>query len=168
MNWAKDIFNKYRSRTGVLVTHEFLEPGDGYDGDPDLVDTTKRNWRFSNEGIILNSKLVGEANNIKYVICGHQHGAYCITSNFYSRVVYNIVLDFQAAAIPHTKKEYNLQDYGHGLHFGMGLMTMMFIDHKQNRIHFHTYSPWAEKNGWFDQVSTFWNGSFSVPLQLVP
>lgn len=163
--WVKGRFNAYTAKTGILVTHDYLDPNDGLSGDPDVINPASRGWIRSTAGTNLYNDVVSPCTNVRYVICGHQPGVAKRSITIGSRTVQEVVIDFQTAATPQTIKALGLYNGENGAHFGMGMLTFMFVDKTNNLIHFRTYSPWAEKNSWFDRFGSTVDG-FDVPLSL--
>ena len=133
--WTNSILAKYPDRYAILGVHSYMhETG---------VLTTL------GKGIY--QKIVVPNPNVRLVLCGHHHAAGRKSTELddngdgqTDRTVYQILADYQAA--------------GQG---GGGFLRLLTFDKAANRLQVRTYSPYLEKNSFYEDPDI---DTFELPL----
>lgn len=123
--WAKDVFDQYPDRIGVLCLHDYY---------------TKK-LTLSEDGQKWHDNVVAKSPNLFMVLCGHKYGAYCFPESFddngdgrEDRTVYQMLFNYQAS----------LKDGGGGY------LRLMQINETEGTLHNLTYSPYIGDFNRFD------------------
>ncbi len=116
IQWAKEIFQQYPDRVGVLCLHDYY---------------TKK-LTLSDDGKKWHDRVVAKCSNLYMVLCGHKYGAYCFPESFdddrdgkEDRTVYQMLFNYQAS----------LHDGGGGY------LRLMQINEADGTLTNLTYSP---------------------------
>lgn len=80
--WANQILQRYSHRNAIICTHQYLSATTGG------YDTNSRAKEIYNEIVLPNE-------NVKLVLCGHNHGSIKLEKKIANRVVYEILSDYQ-------------------------------------------------------------------------
>ncbi len=80
--WANQILKRYSHRNAIICTHQYLSATTGG------YDTNSRAKEIYNEIVLPNE-------NVKLVLCGHNHGSIKLEKKIANRVVYEILSDYQ-------------------------------------------------------------------------
>ncbi len=80
--WANQILQRYSHRNAIICTHQYLSATTGG------YDTNSRAKEIYNEIVLPNE-------NVKLVLCGHNHGSIKLEKKIGSRVIYEILSDYQ-------------------------------------------------------------------------
>lgn len=117
--WANSVFGQYPSSFGILAIHEYLNT----DGS------------FSGDGSTLYNQIVVPNQNVRMVLCGHNHGYWLNTKSIGGRTVYEALGD--------------PQDIGTG---GDGWFNILQFDVPRNQIHLQSYSSMLKTYGSYDYI----------------
>ncbi len=116
MAWAQEVLDAHKEIPTIIQRHEILE----FNTD----NTTQRSARGRN----LWADFVYNNDQVFMTICGHHHGAgHQVSKNAYGHDVIEMVVDYQCA-----------------YQGGNGWTRFAEFDEANNKIHFHTFSPWVE------------------------
>lgn len=126
IEWATNVLKSYPDHFGVLMVHDYLK----VDGEVEL-DSQYSNVRM------LHDELVAKNDNIRLIICGHNHGVNTNLEYFGERPVYSILADYQS--LPKG---------------GLGYMRMLKFDVENNLVYVNTYSPYEDKTSYFTDKQT--------------
>ena len=121
IEWASTVLQTYSDRFGILMVHDYLtvsgdvEMGSGY-----------------SDVAMLHDELVAKNENIRLVLCGHNHGANTNLEYFGDRAVYSILADYQSLS-----------------RGGLGYLRMLKFDVENDLIYVNTYSPYLDSTSYF-------------------
>lgn len=124
--FAKEAFDAYPTRTGILCVHDFITTEGG----------------LSEAGQRIREKVFAPCSNVYMVLCGHNYGLYCLTDAFddnkdgsAERTVYELMMNYQAA----------------GKEGGSGYLRLMQFDEEKGLITCINYSPYLKDYNWLDE-----------------
>ncbi len=133
VDWMDAVLERHPDKTAVLMLHEYLSK----DGD------------HSEAGRDLFERLVVPSANVKYVLCGHNHGVARREDAIdddgdgqSDRTVYQILADYQAEP-----------------NGGDGFLRLLRFDPESGRIEVSAYSPYLNEYNRFEEED-----SFELPL----
>lgn len=125
IRWAKDVFDRYPDRVGVLCLHDYF---------------TKQ-LHLSDDGQKWFDQVVKTCPNLYLVLCGHKYGSYCFPAALdddgdgaADRTVYQLLFNYQAS-----------QHDGGG-----GYLRLIQIDEQAGTMRHLTYSPQLDDFNRFD------------------
>ncbi len=121
IEWANTVLETYPDYFGILMVHDYLTVS----GDVEL------GSRYSDVQM-LHDELVAANDNIRLILCGHNHGANTNLEYFDGRPVYSILADYQSLA-----------------QGGLGYMRMLKFDVENDLIYVNTYSPYEDSTEYF-------------------
>ncbi len=117
--WARDVFNKYPDRVGVLCLHKYMDS----------------NTLLNDTGKTIRREVVSKCPNVYMVLCGHRYNDDCVPVKYdddgdgrKERTVYQCISNFQA--LPNG---------------GNGYIRFVKIDEDRGMMYFNTYSPVIKK-----------------------
>ncbi|MEV0157004.1 LamG-like jellyroll fold domain-containing protein [Micromonospora sp. NPDC050686] len=157
-DWASSVFQRYRDRNGILLTHAYIAPSGAPDG---------RGANFSTDGSRAFSTIVTANPNVFLVLAGHEHGVGTnLKTGVGVTVAHNVVellADYQfykmtAGELWPEKVDANgnLDLDGDGtidhrkgdlLQFGASFLRLLQIDVDRARMSVDTYSPMLDNFG---------------------
>ena len=122
IEWANEILAQYPDHFGILLVHQYLTVG----GDLDTGAT-----QYANVSM-LHDDLVAKNDNIRLILCGHNHGVNSNLEYFDGRPVYSILADYQGLSLG-----------------GLGYMRMLKFDVENDLIYVNTYSPYQDSTEYY-------------------
>ena len=130
IKWAREVFNTYPERVGILCTHDYLMiPG-----------------TLSDYGQGIYDRLVTQCNNIYAVLCGHRYASNCFPVEIdddedgeTDRTVLQMICNYQAIG---KKGAVNTG--------GDGYIRLWTIDENEGVIRYTSYSPYLDDYVYFD------------------
>ena len=129
IDWINGVLQGYPDRLAVLMLHEYLSVS----GDHTEV------------GQVLFERIVAPNKNVRFVLCGHNHGVTRRTDavddtgdGTPDRIVYQILADYQA------------ESKG-----GNGFLRLLRFEPALGRVYVSTYSPYLEKFDCFEGEDSF-------------
>jgi hypothetical protein len=186
-DWATSVFERYRDRNGILITHGYLGASANLDG---------RGAGLAADGNKLYKQVVAANPNVFLVLAGHVHGVgtnlKTIAGAEVSHKVVELLADYQEYQMPardvFTSKTCatcvidgagNIDVDGNGvidhaptdsLRFGASWMRLLQFDTEASTMSVDTYSPFFDKFGNEEYSTTrTYNGAennFTVPVNL--
>ena len=121
IEWANTVLETYPDYFGILMVHDYLTVA----GEVEL------NSKYSDVKM-LHDELVAVNDNIRLILCGHNHGANTNLEYFGDRPVYSILADYQSLA-----------------QGGSGYMRMLKFDVENDLIYVNTYSAYEDSTAYF-------------------
>lgn len=131
INWANQVLQQYKDRKAILAVHEYLLYSGTYGTD-----------NYGGKKIM--EQIVQPNSNVFMVLCGHNQSAYYNVKRIGGKVVYELLHDYQDAALG-----------------GTGYVRMMYFDLKKQLLYMVPYSPITKDNyGFFQEKHEF----YTIPL----
>jgi hypothetical protein len=143
-DWARDVFDQYSGRNGILLTHAMLAPSESADG---------RGADFSHDGAVIDEHVLQQSDNVALVLSGHEHG---VAINVRRDVgtggnnVSELLADYQFYEIPAEQlglDEIAGYDPDEGLRFGAAYFRLLQFDLDRGEVSVDTYSPFMDDFG---------------------
>jgi hypothetical protein len=186
-DWANSIFERYRDRNGILITHGYLAASSNEDG---------RDASFSADGSKLYTKVVSANPNVFLVLAGHVHGVGTNLQTFQTSSVHHktveLLADYQAYQVKASKiftpencptcitaADGQIDVDGDGvidhspadpLVFGASFLRLLQFDVAKSTLTVDTYSPFFEEFGAteYDPAARYSGAedNFTVPVDL--
>ncbi len=126
IEWANNVLQQYPDHFGILLVHDYLK----VDGSVELGSSYA-------DVQMLHDDLVAVNDNIRLVLCGHNHGVNTNLEYFGDRAVYSVLADYQSLS-----------------RGGLGYMRMLKFDVENDLIYVNTYSPLEDKTEYFTDKQT--------------
>ncbi len=127
-DWANTVLSAHRNRIAVLTMHQYLQT------DGNRMPIGQSVW----------DNVVVPNNNVRLVLCGHNHGEAYRVDMEDGRQVYQVLADYQS--------------YTNG---GNGFLRIMRFAPAEGRVYVETYSPYV------DQYETDGNSQFTLDFPMV-
>lgn len=146
-DWMNQVLQSYPDRKAILCFHDYLYTN----GLRDAV----------GEGIYQNVVLKNP--NVFLTLNGHYHGAARLADQ----------IDDNGDGIPDRTVYQILADYQAGPEGGDGFIRYLTFDTNNNTLHFSTYSPYLDKENFFDNSDSNkdqygYQDDFTLPIDLTP
>ena len=121
IEWASNVLKDHSDYFGIIMVHDYLR----VDGSIQLTGGVS-------DVSMLHDELIAKNDNVRLVLCGHNHSANTNLEYFGNRPVYSILMDYQDLAMG-----------------GLGYMRMLKFDVENDLIYVNTYSPYENKTAYF-------------------
>lgn len=132
LSWAKDVFDAYPDRVGVLCAHDYFY----------------HDCTLTEQGQKLYDALVTTCPNLYLVLCGHRYNSSCVPEEMdddgdgiADRTVLQMIANYQAIGASDAPVRTG----------GDGYMRFLQIDEDAGLIRYYSYSPYLDDYTYFDE-----------------
>lgn len=140
--WMNSVLKKYPERKAILNFHEYL----GTDG------------KRTDTGNYLFDKVVKPNKNVLAVLSGHLSDAEILISS----------IDDDGDGRTDRKVHQLLMDYQSGAEGGQGFLRLLKVNPISNKINVETYSPYLNKNNYYDPEDYPEKDQFEMAIDIAP